>query len=172
MLFVLYRNEISKNASSDNLTHLQTLYHADKQKTDGYILELVSCLHRLISLVKQRDQGFKVQTYSYTPPNGKEPDFSSRLPSENNISRSRCIELSPEERHLLENVKKTRLIRGVSKSQHFNTGIQKSAVNWTLSKSAGNSPTRGSSRRQQLRPKPNILDVMDGLDYSFLDPSH
>ncbi|GAB4839142.1 hypothetical protein Ancab_028670 [Ancistrocladus abbreviatus] len=42
-----------KTAPSDDLIHLQTLYHADKKAADSYILELVTWLHQLIIAVKQ-----------------------------------------------------------------------------------------------------------------------
>ena len=57
------RNEFGKKTTTvHNLIHLQTLYHADKQKIDKYVLELVRCLHRPISLVRHRDHGFKFGT--------------------------------------------------------------------------------------------------------------
>ena len=49
-------NEFRRSTATNiTLTRLQTFYHADKQKTYAYILELVAWLHNLISLVKQRD---------------------------------------------------------------------------------------------------------------------
>ncbi|KAK4797435.1 hypothetical protein SAY86_029761 [Trapa natans] len=42
--------------SSTNLIRLQTLYHADKQKTDLCILQLVTWLHRLFSLMRHQDE--------------------------------------------------------------------------------------------------------------------
>ncbi|XVF35955.1 hypothetical protein REPUB_Repub19eG0016400 [Reevesia pubescens] len=55
-------NEFGTSATTNiTLTRLQTLYHADKQRTDACILELVAWLHHLISLVNQRDHSFEPQ---------------------------------------------------------------------------------------------------------------
>ncbi|XP_026432910.1 uncharacterized protein LOC113330273 [Papaver somniferum] len=43
----------------NNSTRLQTLYHADKEKTELCILELVTWLHHLISRIRQRYYGIK-----------------------------------------------------------------------------------------------------------------
>ncbi|KAJ6736399.1 hypothetical protein OIU85_018584 [Salix viminalis] len=64
-------DELGKNS---NQIRLQTLYHADKQKTDLYILELVTWLHRLINLARQRDHGFK--SMHVTSPARKGAGFS------------------------------------------------------------------------------------------------
>ncbi|XP_022144292.1 uncharacterized protein LOC111014009 isoform X2 [Momordica charantia] len=45
-------------AKQNNLIRLQTLYHADKEKTEQFILELVTSLHRIIHLAKQQQQRF------------------------------------------------------------------------------------------------------------------
>ncbi|XP_062164596.1 protein PSK SIMULATOR 2-like isoform X2 [Alnus glutinosa] len=53
-------NEFGKSSTTtNNLTRLQTLYYADKEKTDLYILKLVTFLHRVISLIRRRDHGFR-----------------------------------------------------------------------------------------------------------------
>lgn len=58
----LNRNEFGKKTSTgNNIIRLQTLYHADKQKMDRYILDLAIYLHRLINLVKNQD---KIPKYS------------------------------------------------------------------------------------------------------------
>lgn len=53
-----------ENSKQNNVIRLETLYHADKQKAELCILELVTWLHRLISLVK-RDKPMPIQ--SLTP---------------------------------------------------------------------------------------------------------
>lgn len=40
------------------MIRLQTLYHADKEKAELYILELAIWLHRLVTMVKQRIHAF------------------------------------------------------------------------------------------------------------------
>ncbi|KAJ4964495.1 hypothetical protein NE237_024434 [Protea cynaroides] len=52
--------EFKKKTSAPNYSlRLQTLYHADREKTELCILELVIWLHRMIKQVKSRDYGFK-----------------------------------------------------------------------------------------------------------------
>ncbi|XP_043710060.1 protein PSK SIMULATOR 2-like [Telopea speciosissima] len=54
-------SEFNKRTSApNNPLRLQTLYHADREKTDLCIIELVTWLHRLISHVRPRDYGFKL----------------------------------------------------------------------------------------------------------------
>lgn len=40
------------------MIRLQTFYHADKEKAELYILELVIWLHRLVTMVRQRIHAF------------------------------------------------------------------------------------------------------------------
>lgn len=41
------------------MIRLQTLYHADKEKAELYILELAIWLHHLVTMVKQRIHAFQ-----------------------------------------------------------------------------------------------------------------
>lgn len=155
-------NEFGKKTpGSNNVIRLQTLYHADKQKMDRYILELIIWLHRLISLVRFRD---KVPKYipARSPPlpsgnNGVDP---SRLKSNGKVQR---IQISMEDRNLLEEVMKRRmLVPGISKSQEF-VMVKKRSKVFAASRSMGSSP-----RRDQLGfTNADMLDVLDGLDTSF-----
>ncbi|WRX30374.1 protein of unknown function DUF668 - like 7 [Theobroma cacao] len=160
-------NEFGRSASTNsNLTRLQTLYHADKQKTDAYILELVQWLHHLICLVKQRDHGFRPQPVR--SPTYKGLVYHSnmrRFLSFNGGTKPHRIELSEEDRNLLKKVTARRLIPGISKSQEFPLGKNKGVKMWALSRSAGNSPDRSFRAGKILKdPQTNRLDVMDGLD--------
>ncbi|CAK7346183.1 unnamed protein product [Dovyalis caffra] len=154
-------NELGKNTAGNcNVIRLQTLYHADKQKTDLYILELVTWLHHLINLVRQRDHGFK--SMPTRSPTRKGLVFQTKMQGIQSLNHG--AQLSQEDRGLLANVCYGRLVLGRSKSQGFSVDKKRGQV-WTLSRSTGNSPVRGFAARKSLEhQKTNILDVMDGLD--------
>ncbi|KAE8674794.1 peptidyl-prolyl cis-trans isomerase isoform 1 [Hibiscus syriacus] len=160
-------NEFGRSGSTNNtLTRLQTLYHANKQKTDAYILELVAWLHQLTSLAKQRDFEFKPKPVR--SPTSKGLLFHSKMQrflSLKDGTKLHRIELCEEDRNLLNKVTARRLIPGVSKSQEFPLGSSKRIKVWALSRSTGNSPD-GSFRARNLlkHAQTNRLDVMDGLD--------
>ncbi|XVE69726.1 hypothetical protein DITRI_Ditri10aG0013900 [Diplodiscus trichospermus] len=155
-------NEFGKSAAANiTLSRLQTLYHADKQKTDAYILEMVAWLHHLISLVKQRDHGFKPQPVR--SPTCKGLAFQSKMQhflSFNGITKANRNELSEEDRNLLNKAMSRRLIPGLSKSQELPLGKNKRIKIWAVSRSAGNSPDTSFRARN---PQTNKLDMMDGL---------
>lgn len=152
-----YRHEFSKPAAkNDKPTRLQTFYHADKKKTDVYILELVASLHHLIILVRQRDQE--------TNPTVVQTKMQNHTPN-----RSRTVELSEQDKSLIENsMKRVGAVRGRSKSADLEEWKKREGTNRWLSRSAGNSPARGfAGRLFPGRSLVNLLDLMDGLEYSF-----
>ncbi|XP_011074996.1 uncharacterized protein LOC105159583, partial [Sesamum indicum] len=153
-------NEFGKKTSTpNNVIRLQTLYHADKCKADACILELVTWLHRLISLVRYRDNGLRILPFRSTT---KGLNFNIKALSNSN-DKIHKAELNLEDKNLLEEVMKRRkLVPGLSKSQELVTG--KRMKLWG-SRSAGSSPRGGLAH-----PKANILDILDGLDTSFLAP--
>ncbi|KAM1012314.1 hypothetical protein ACFX2C_042576 [Malus domestica] len=161
--------EFGKNGSSQvNLIRLQTLYHADKQKTDLYILELVAWLHHLINLVRQGDHGVKpLHTRS---PTRKGLDIHSNMQqflTKSYNTKSQKVQLSEEDRNLLDEViGRMKRVPGISKSQEFSIAERKRRGVWGLSKSTGSSPSRelGSRCKKLLKRKSNALDVIDGLD--------
>ncbi|EEF52731.1 conserved hypothetical protein [Ricinus communis] len=159
-------NEFGKNSTTqNNLIRLQTLYHADKQKTDNYIFELVTWLHRLINLVRHRDHGLK--TMPFRSPTRKGKIFHAkmqRLFSLNHDTAAYSIQLSQEDRDLLNKVCRRRLVPGISKSQEFSIARKREKI-WAFSKSTGSSPVRGIGTRQNVEPQ-NMLDVMDGLNFT------
>lgn len=150
-----------KTAGSNNIIRLQTLYHADKQKMDRYILDLIIWLHRLISLVRFRD---KVPKYvqSRSPINSSSD--SSRLIKGNNGKLQR-VQISMEDRNLLEKVMKRRmLVPGISKSQEFVMVKKKRDSVFASSRSMGSSPRRETGG---YTTNADMLDVLDGLGTSF-----
>ncbi|KAI7729484.1 hypothetical protein M8C21_026389 [Ambrosia artemisiifolia] len=143
-----------KTAGSNNIIRLQTLYHADKQKMDRYILDLVILLHRLISLVRYRD---KVPRYTPT----RSPISNGSLTLHPNGQRQQ-LKISAEDKNLLEQVTKRRTaVPGVSKSQEFVIAKKKKRV-FASSRSMGSSPPRDHKYANA-----NMLDVLDGLGTTF-----
>ncbi|XP_062020164.1 protein PSK SIMULATOR 2 [Rosa rugosa] len=160
--------EFGKNTSSEsNLIRLQTLYHADKQKTDAYILELVTWLHQLINLVRHCDHGLK--PLPVRSPTRRGLDLHSKMQRMQSMdystNKTRRIQLSEEDRNLLDDViGRMKRVPGISKSQEFAMSKKRGTKAWALSKSTGSSPPRELNARGNLdQPKANPLDVIDGL---------
>ncbi|KAJ0085516.1 hypothetical protein Patl1_09537 [Pistacia atlantica] len=157
-------HEFGKSATTNNNPiRLQTLYHADKQKTEKYVLELVIWLHRLISILRHRDHGF--QPLPNRSPFNRETALLSkmqRIRSLNNFAKTQWIQISQEERNLLDKVNGRRIIPGISKSQEFVIANEQRSKVFALSRSMGNSPNR------EFGVRPNLdLDVVDGLNSRF-----
>ncbi|XP_073118539.1 protein PSK SIMULATOR 2-like [Henckelia pumila] len=155
-------NEFGKKTSPPtNLIRLQTLYHADKLKVEACILELISWLHRLVNLVRYRDNGHK--SLPVRSPTRKGP-----IRNIESLSQNAAVHkgnLSSEDRNLLEEVMKPRkLVPGLSKSQEFVMVKNKKSKVWA-SRSMGSSP-----RREPKHQKSDVLDILDGLDSTFSVP--
>ncbi|XP_050213724.1 protein PSK SIMULATOR 2 [Mercurialis annua] len=148
--------------TQNNLIRLQTLYHADIRKTDEYILELVMWLHRLINLVRHRDH--ELRATPFRSPTRKGLVFLTKMQRHFSINHY-SIQLSEEDRDILNRVCKRRLVPGISKSQEFSVAKKKGKL-WALNRSTGSSPVREVKSRQNLDPR-NMLDVMDGLHFTL-----
>ncbi|KAI3410718.1 uncharacterized protein J3R85_018482 [Psidium guajava] len=153
-------NEFGKNTSTNNsLIRLQTLYHADKQKVDLCILELITWLHHLIALVRQRDHMFfKSLPLQSSNPKGQSchPGIQQSSPLNTGV-KARPMLLSLEDRILLNQVCRGRMVPGISKSQEFSSSRKRNNKVWALSRSTGSSP-------MWEHKSYSLLDVMDGLE--------
>ncbi|XP_062099395.1 protein PSK SIMULATOR 2 [Humulus lupulus] len=162
--------EFGKSTNAHNsMIRLQSLYHADKQKTDLYILELVTLLHQLIFIVRHKDNGSKLPpARSPTRKGVNLPGRMQRLLSLDFGIKSHKAQLSQEDRNLLDDVTGRRKgILGVSKSQEFIIVKKRDNRFWALSRSTGSSPNREMAARRNSEHCNNVLDVMDGLDTTF-----
>lgn len=149
----------SSKKGSEKVIRLQTLYHADKQKTDFYILELLTWLHRLVGITTHSTIRIRpLHTRSPTKMDLKLKPF--QIDYHNEIGG---LQFSTEDKNLLEKVINQKMISpGISKSQEFSLAKKKGTKFWACSRSTGSSP-----RRRLGPPKGSFLDVMDGLDSAF-----
>ncbi|XP_057973169.1 protein PSK SIMULATOR 2-like [Malania oleifera] len=166
-------SEFSKKTTSNGLIRLQTLYHANMQKTNIYILEQVSWLHRLISQVRQRDDGsrplpLRSPTCKGLVLNTQMLQLQS-MNCKNSNTHCSAIQLSQEDMDMLEGVIRRRKVLGRSKSQEFSTAKKRGTRVHALCRSTGSSPRKEEmSATQVLECPKNVLDVMDGLNPTFL----
>ncbi|XP_077231457.1 protein PSK SIMULATOR 2-like isoform X2 [Tasmannia lanceolata] len=156
-----------KTSPQSNMIRIQTLYHAQKEKTDEYILELVTWLHHLVIQVKSRDHRFKSLVPFRSPAQKGSPlsPETLRYPSLTCNNKTKISQLSQEDREMLQEVIYRKLIPGISKSQEFVISKKKGSKDLGLSRSSGSSPTKKSSERIK------VLDAMDGLDAPETSPA-
>ncbi|KAG0533358.1 hypothetical protein BDA96_04G186600 [Sorghum bicolor] len=152
-------NDLSrKQAGQPDALRMETLYHADKEKTDACILDLVVWLHILIS-------------YSRPPPNNRSPSRSPvRSPvhagvsspvsaaaaaASSSSSRGAAAGLSREDREMLQDAYTRRRSAGTagkSKSQELSTAARGHRLalsrNDRLSKSGSHCPCPSSRERE------------------------
>ncbi|KMT00281.1 hypothetical protein BVRB_1g016360 [Beta vulgaris subsp. vulgaris] len=154
-----------KTAGNGNLIRLQTLYHANKENMDGHILTLITLLHQLISGMKRRDYGLKTIPPLQSP-SKKILVLNSpmkRFPSLYDGNKPLRVELTREDRKLLEIMSQTKRAPGISKSQELGKASQKVTKTWTWSKSLETSPdTEPRSHRIANYYDDGYLDVMSG----------
>ncbi|XP_008647637.1 protein PSK SIMULATOR 2 isoform X1 [Zea mays] len=169
-----------------SVIRIQTLHHADKAKTEHYMLELVVLLHHLVMQVKSRGYGtgkpsrheHDASSRSRKAAPGLHPETETETRRNTSPVNSRVASspLSDCERAALDHLGFRRATYGRSQSCEPPPPGRRSLArrSWGLCRSHGGSPARalGSKTPAVGRDAAMDLDVIDGLDLDRLTSSY
>ncbi|KAG1331110.1 hypothetical protein COCNU_02G010780 [Cocos nucifera] len=144
----------SQQAGQTNLIKIETLHHADKNKTEACILELVVWLHHLISQIRSSNGCIKSPSKS-----------PIRSPTKKPLAQNQAVApasmLTREDQEMLRCVDFRKLTPGISKSQEFDAAGSRLSKDDRLSKSSNHSPTSESTKELSSLRKSSVASIIN-----------
>ncbi|KAI0507826.1 hypothetical protein KFK09_013954 [Dendrobium nobile] len=165
-----------KPAGHSTMLRVETFFHADKDNTDAYILDLIVWLHHFINLSRRGKNFFSSRSpVKSTLLSSSQNSASSALSSKSSPinSSTSTSTLTEEEQEMLRQIVLPKRSFRISKSQDFDMERPQLLKLSRLSKSSSNTPTRMSKNESRKMSLPVIdfdinrtkaLDVIDRVD--------
>uniref|UniRef100_U7DYT3 Uncharacterized protein n=1 Tax=Populus trichocarpa TaxID=3694 RepID=U7DYT3_POPTR len=160
-------------AGAADIIQIETLHHADKEKTEAYILEQLLWLHHLVSKTKSVSSGVSIKSHAKSAigTQGQKSNQKQEQESPNAADLPHAVTsnapppTTTEDQKILQDASEENQIEENSKSQGINSVDTKLREDGGLSTTNNNSPRRKSEDSATVKSVPSVLPISDiGID--------